>query len=91
MLKHGLDFEEGFVVGAELGALFDLAKSCLKDGETVPGFQHVDEILDFDAARGEGNLVSMEPRFRLARPKRSPTSREVRQILTEGAQSRRIN
>jgi hypothetical protein len=36
----------------------------LKDGETVPGFQHVEEILSFDAAHGWGTFVFMEPRFR---------------------------
>jgi hypothetical protein len=59
VLEHGFDFEEGFVVGIEVGAVFDLAKGGLKDGETVPGFQHVDGILGIDA-HGWGTFVSME-------------------------------
>jgi hypothetical protein len=62
-LEHVSDFEEGFVVGIELGAVFDLAKSGLKNRETMPGLQDVDEILGFDTAHG-GTFVYMETRFR---------------------------
>jgi len=61
VLEHGFDFEEGLVVGVEVGAVFDLAKGGLKDGETVPRFQHVNGILGIDAAHGWGTFVSMEP------------------------------
>lgn len=60
VLEHLFDFEEGLVFGVELRAVFDLTKSGLKDGETVAGFQDVDEILSFDAGHG-GTFVSMEP------------------------------
>jgi hypothetical protein len=60
VLEHLFDLDEGFVIGIELGAVFDLAQSGLKDGEAVPGFQDVDEILGFDAAHGWGTFVSME-------------------------------
>jgi len=63
-MEDGFDFEEGFIVRVELRAVFDLAKGGLKDGETMPGFQHVNEILGFNAVHWSGNLVSIEPRFR---------------------------
>lgn len=51
-LEHGFDFEEGFVVGIEFGAVLDAAKGGVEDGETVPGFEDVEEILSFDAIHG---------------------------------------
>jgi hypothetical protein len=60
VLEHALNLEKAIVFGTKSRGVFDLAKGGLKDGETVPGFQHVKEVLGFNAAHG-GLLPLIRP------------------------------